>query len=178
MKIIAAVSLLVCGISTVIYICGMHFALSIAVTAGTVAYHFCSRLAVGGIVDSVMKNRADHTKAVYRTHPWEEKLYSRLRVASWKSYMPTYDEDAFSLKRHTPEEIVGATCQSEMVHRICAGISFIPILFAIPFGELFVFIITSVAGALFDITFVIIQRYNRPRLLRLIERKNRNKTEK
>ena len=33
-----------------------------------------------------------------------------------------------------------------------------------------VFIITSVLAALFDLTFVMIQRYNRPRILKLIGR--------
>lgn len=52
------------------------------------------------------------------------------------------------------------------MHRIIMVLSFVPLLFIIPFGEPAVFAITSVAACLIDCTFVIIQRYNRPRVLR------------
>ena len=50
-------------------------------------------------------------------------------------------------------------------------LSFIPIFAAIPFGALGVFITTSVLAACYDGMFVIMQRYNRPRIVRLIEKR-------
>jgi len=38
-------------------------------------------------------------------------------------------------------------------------------------GQFWIFLATSVAAMLFDAQFIIIQRYNRPRLIRLAERK-------
>lgn len=46
----------------------------------------------------------------------------------------------------------------------------IRILFTIWFGSLEVFIITSCLSALFDSIFVIMQRFNRPRLMRLVKK--------
>ena len=51
--------------------------------------------------------------------------------------------------------------------------SLLPII-AIPFlGGAVAIIITSVLATLFDFLFVILQRYNRPKLIRVIERFNK-----
>ena len=53
--------------------------------------------------------------------------------------------------------------------------SFLPLLAAVPFGAFWVFFLTSLGGALFDLSLVILQRYNRPRILRLAQRQDRRK---
>ena len=63
-------------------------------------------------------------------------------------------------------------CGAEVVHEIIMVLSFIPLLFAIPFGVFPVFFITSVIASLVDFVFVIVQRYNRPRIIKLIRHKN------
>ena len=60
-------------------------------------------------------------------------------------------------------------CQAEIVHEIIIVLSFVPIIFSIWFGELLVFIITSVISALIDSIFVMLQRYNRSRIIKLIK---------
>ncbi len=67
------------------------------------------------------------------------------------------------------QELLHNMMQAELVHRIIMLLSFVPLLFIIPFGEPAVFIITSLASAALDGCFVIIQRYNRPRVIRLLE---------
>lgn len=84
--------------------------------------------------------------------------------------MPTYDPKAFSLREHTYDEIAQAMCQSEVGHEMMMALSFLPLLVAIPFGAFGVFLITSVAAAGIDGMFVIMQRYNRPRMIRLAKR--------
>ena len=81
--------------------------LSLAITAGTISYHFVIRYVVAGIFNSVMQNRADLSKTWYQQRTWEEKLYKKLHVKKWKSKMPTYEPANFDLKIHTPEEIAG-----------------------------------------------------------------------
>ncbi|MDE5740910.1 MAG: hypothetical protein K2H90_00505, partial [Oscillospiraceae bacterium] len=106
--------------------------------------------------------------------PWflpkdfEAGLYKRLGVKRWKNKMPTYNPDTFSLEKHSVEEILGASCQAEIVHEINVIASFVPLLFSLAVGVFPVFLITSLIAAAFDMIFVIIQRYNRPRILRLI----------
>ena len=147
------------------------FILTMGITFGTFSYHFLMRLAVGKLVDSIFHNRMDYTKWWFRPRRFEKCLYEFLKVKKWKKYVPTYAPDTFSLDKHSFEEIVQATCQSEMVHELIVVLSFLPILFAIPFGALAAFLITSVLAALFDCIFVILQRYNRPRIVKLIKRK-------
>ena len=60
---------------------------------------------------------------------------------------------------------------SELVHSFIVLFSFLPLLLAIPFGEFPVFVITSFLAAGIDCVFLLLQRYNRPRILRLLARK-------
>ena len=148
--------------------------LSLAITFGTTGYHLGIRLIVGTLFNSFMKNRADYTKKWYQVKAWEQKLYAKLKVKKWKDKMPTYDTDIFDPSRHSWDEITQAGCQSELVHETDIVLSFVPIIFSIWFDSIAVFIITSVLGALFDLMFVIMQRYNRPRLLKLVNRSKRS----
>lgn len=147
-------------------------ACSLAITFGTTAYHFIMRLAVGGVIDTTMKNHADYTKKWYQLKSPEKRLYKRLNVRKWKNSFPTFQPDYFDPKKHSWDEIAQAMCQAEIVHETIVVLSFFPILFSHWFGALTVFVVTSLAAALFDMSFVIIQRYNRPRVIKLI--KNRS----
>lgn len=152
------------------------FVLTLAITFGTFSYHFVMRLAVGKCVDALLHNRVDYTKWWFRPLSWEGRFYRFLRVKKWKKHLFTFDPDVFSFEKHSVEEVIGATCQAEIVHEIIMVLSFVPLLLAIPFGAFFVFLGTSVGSALMDGTFVILQRFNRPRLIALLERqKNRRK---
>lgn len=146
--------------------------LSLAITAFTFFYHFVMRLIVGAIVPAVMeKCRPDPRGGWFSQKPFENKLYKKLKVKSWKDKMPTYSPDTFSLEKHSLGEIIASTCTSELVHEVIVLFSFVPIVFIVWWGAPAVFIITSVLAACFDLSFVIMQRYNRPRLLRLSQRK-------
>lgn len=145
--------------------------LTLAITFGTIFYHFGMRLLVGAFYDRRMKNRADYTKKRYQLHPWEQKLYRLLRVKQWKHWLPTYEPDVFSREYHTWDEIAQAMCQSELVHKTNMVLSFVPLLFSLWFGSFFVFLATSVCGALLDLLFVIVQRYNRPRIVKIAQKR-------
>ena len=147
--------------------------LSLAITAGTTCYHFAMRLAVGSLYNLFMANRADYRKAWYQLRPWETTLYERLRVKDWKGKMPTYDPDLFNPRKHSWDEIAQAMCQSELVHETIVMLSFLPILASVWFGSIGVFIITSMFGAFIDMIFVIMQRYNRLRIIEIVDRSKR-----
>ncbi len=147
--------------------------LTLAITFGTTFYHLGIRLFVGMLYNIGMKNRADYTKKWYRIHPWENKLYQFLRVKAWKDKMPAYNSELFSYKKHTWDEIAQAMCQSELVHETNIILSFVPLIASGWFGSFYVFLITSVCGALFDLSFVIMQRYNRVRVIKIALRERR-----
>ena len=73
------------------------------------------------------------------------------------------------VRKHTLVEVVQAMCQAELVHETIAVLSFLPIFAGFWVGAFPVFIITSVLAATFDMVFATAQRYNRTRVLRLIE---------
>lgn len=167
MKRIAVISFVLTVCFCLVYMHGKNdIVLSFAITFGTIAYHFIIRLLVGHLFDFKMKNHADYTKKWYQVSNGEMKFYQKLKVKKWKNKMPTYDEDTFDVSKHSWEEIIQATCQSELVHETNVILSFLPIVASVWFGAFEVFFITSVMGACFDLSFVFMQRFNRTRILR------------
>jgi len=146
--------------------------LSLCISLGTVFYHLAMRLAVGHIYDYAMQNRANLSSKHWQLRPWEKSLYEKLGVKKWKGNMPTYDPELFSPQKHSWEEIAQAMCQAELVHSTIIPLSFLPLLAAIPWGSFGVFLITSLLAACYDAIFVIMQRYNRPRIMRLLKKEN------
>ena len=128
------------------------------------------RLLVGLFYNIGMRNRANYTKGWYQLHSWENRLYQFLRVKKWKTKMPTYNPDIFSNRKHTWDEIAQAMCQSELVHETNIVLSFVPLIASVSFGSFEVFLITSICSAAFDLIFVIIQRYNRSRIVKMISK--------
>ena len=141
--------------------------LTAAITCGTAGYHFGVRLLVGAIF-TWTDPRHDPARLWYRLRPWEETLYKKLNVKAWKNALPTYSPERFSPWLHSWEEIARAMCRSELVHEVNAVLSFCPLAASIWFGDFPVFLITSTLGAAFDLLFVIVQRFNRTRILQLV----------
>lgn len=172
-KGIAAFSLAATVILAISYkVTSSGILLPLAITSGTIAYHFVMRLMVGLAFHATMRNKADYRKRWYQVSKREMAVYEKLKVKQWKRRMPTYDPALFDPRLHTWEEIVQAMCQAELVHEKIAVLSFLPILAGIWFGEYPVFIVTSVLSAACDIVFVIMQRYNRQRVTKLLNRKS------
>jgi hypothetical protein len=172
-KGIAAFSLAATVILAISYkVTSSGILLSLAITSGTIAYHFVMRLMVGLAFHATMRNKADYRKRWYQVSKREMAVYEKLKVKQWKRRMPTYDPALFDPRLHTWEEIVQAMCQAELVHETIAVLSFLPILAGIWFGEYPVFIVTSVLSAACDMVFVIMQRYNRQRVTKLLNRKS------
>lgn len=142
----------------------------ITITVGVTLYHFAMRLAVGIIVNLIMKNQANHNSIWFREKSFEKKFYNLLRVRKWKKYIPTYSPDTFDTNQKTVKEIVGATCQAEIVHEVIMVLSLLPITVIPVLGGAAAVIITSFLSMLIDSVFVILQRYNRPKLVRIMER--------
>lgn len=170
MKTATVVSLALTVLFSLVYhIYPMGWILYAAISAGTTFYHFAMRLLVGFVVPPCIKNPMEHRWFTQRD--FETKLYAFLNVKVWKDHMPTYDPASFSLRENSLERIIFNSCVSEAVHEVIIILSFVPLLFAIYWGELPVFLITSSLAALFDSCFVMMQRFNRPRLIRILAKK-------
>ena len=145
--------------------------LAAAITAGTICYHSNARGLIGVVSSRQCRDRLDPHSFWFRQHRFEPGLYRLLKVKRWKDKMPTYDPQAFSLKDRDLNDIILNSCNAELVHEVCMAAGFLP-LAMVPFvGAFWVFFITSTLSAMADGVFVLIQRYNRPRLLRLAEKR-------
>lgn len=168
MKGISVIALLLTIFVYVLYrITDYRILFPFIITFGTITYHFVIRLMVGVVVDLIMHNKADYKKEWYQVSDFEMKLYKKLKVKKWKNKMPTFNADTFDISKHSWEEIIQATCQSELVHEIDVIFSFLPVVASIWFDSFWVFLITSTLGAVFDLMFVFMQRFNRTRILKM-----------
>lgn len=170
MNVITVVTALTTAALAVTYHLVPHdWLLSAAITTGTTFYHFAMRLVVGSIVPPCIKK--PKARRWFTQKRFEPRMYAFLRVKQWKDHMPTYDPASFSLRHNSLERIVYNSCVSEAVHAVIVLFSFVPILFSLWWDALPVFLITSILAALFDSCFIIMQRYNRPRLVRILRKK-------
>lgn len=171
MKTIALSAVLITILCTAIHMkTGNELSVTLAITFGTISYHFVMRLVVGGGINLWLHNHVNYHAKWFQITKAEQKLYERMKVKKWKNKMPTYNPSCFDNRIHSWDEIAQAMCQAELVHEVIVILSFVPILASIPFGALEVFVITSILAAGFDTMFVMMQRYNRPRIVKLISR--------
>ena len=145
---------------------------SLAITFGTIFYHFAMRLLVGAIVPNRVQ-KGGGEDFWFRPKKFEPPLYRALRVKQWKKHLPTYAPESFDLGKHSIEEVIHTCCCSEAVHEWIMLLSFLPVLTIPAFGAPWVFWITSILAALCDGSFVMLQRYNRPRLIRILDKERK-----
>ena len=160
------------GFAVLHHIYHQDWMLSAYVTFLTISYHFSMRLIVGEVVTVIYRNREFNLESAgFRIHRFEKELYRRLNVKKWKVHMITAKPEQFDLRENSMDDLLHNMAQAELVHRIIMVLSFVPLLLIIPYGVPMVFIVTSIAAALIDLQFVIIQRYNRPRVMKLLKMK-------
>ena len=156
-----------------LYYTGMNTSkviLLIGIIAFTIMYHFWVRIIMGN-VSKIFKKHINYKQKWFQERNFEKNLYKILKVKKWKDKSLTYNPESFSLKEHSLEEIANTMAKSEVDHWINEVISLSTLLFAIPWNSLFwAFLISAIAAMIFDSQFIIIQRYNRPRIVRILEK--------
>ncbi|MGM9857886.1 MAG: hypothetical protein ACI311_01360 [Bacilli bacterium] len=148
-----------------------NFLTTLGITLITTFYQGFLRPYTGLIIHNIYHNKMNFNKWWFKERKFESTLYKILGVRKWKNKMPTYDPDAFNIYKHSLEEVIGATCQAEIVHELMLVESLFPLLLIISFGEPLVFILTTLLCVIIESVFIIMQRYNRPRLVRVYNMK-------
>ena len=146
----------------------------IGIIAFTIMYHFWVRIIMGN-VSKLFKKYINYKQWWFKEKSFEKGLYKLLRVKEWKDKALTYNPESFSLKEHSLEEIANTMVKSEVDHWINEAISLSTLLFIIPWGRTWAFVISAIVAMIFDSQFIIIQRYNRPRILKVLEREEKHK---
>lgn len=149
---------------------GQECMLTLHVAFLTISYHFVMRLIVGELITVRYRNRRFDLNSVgFRMYNFEPELYKRLKVKKWKKIIITAKPEQFDISKNSMEALLHNIVQAELVHRVIIVLSFVPLLLIIPYGAPMVFIVTSIFSCLIDLQFVIVQRYNRPRVIKLME---------
>ena len=118
----------------------------------------------------------------FRCSEKEKKLYAALRVKDWQSKVPDMSR---IFKRIMPAKRINADTLSDlprMLQETCVAEATHSILSVLGLGCLWLW--KGIGGVLFaavyillgNVPFVIIQRYNRPRLQKLMERRRRHES--
>lgn len=132
-----------------------------------ILYHFGLRILMGNITKLFKVN---YHHSWYRQRSFEKKLYKILRVRKWKDKVLTFDPESFNFQNRTLEQLATTMAKSELDHWINEIISAISIFFTFFWGCFPAFFISAIVAMIFDVQFIIVQRYNRPIVLRLMER--------
>ena len=168
-----ALTLIVAIISFALYYLSRYdndIVLWMGIISFMIFYHFGLRIFMG---EMTKKLTISYTHPWYKQRKFEKKLYRLLRVRSWKDKVLTFEPDKYDFQNRTLEELATTMAKSELDHWINEVISITSVFFAFIWGVFPAFIITAILAMLFDAQFIVVQRYNRPIVLRLIGRKNK-----
>jgi len=139
------------------------------IVAFTIMYHFWVRIIMGNI-SKLFQKHIHYKQWWFKERKFEKRLYKLLHVKEWKGKALTYNPESFSLKEHSLEEIANTMSKSEVDHWINEVISITTMFFTIPWGAFWIFFVQAIVAMIFDSQFIIIQRYNRPRIVKILER--------
>ncbi len=119
----------------------------------------------------------NYTAFPFRSFKWEKdgRIYQKIGIQKWKDHLPDmsrYVKAMFAKKITSPRDpqythrLILETCVAELIHDVLILLSpiFRKYLIGI-YGD-----IAALLCVLGNLPFVLIQRYNRPRLVRLMER--------
>ncbi len=142
----------------------------VGIVAFMIIYHFGLRLLEGVITN---KFNISYNHPWYKTRKFEKKLYRILKVRLWKDKVLTFEPDKYDFKSRTLHELATTMAKSELDHWINEAISVFSLFFIFVWGCAPAFIITAVLAMIFDAQFIVVQRYNRPIVLRLMKAKKK-----
>ena len=149
-------------------------------------FTYCLCYAAGlGVVSFVLgrlvpKEWFDYTRFPYRSFAFEKggKIYEAIGIAKWQSRVPDMSRifpklmPAKKIPARPDEQtllvMIRETCAAEATHTLLmlAGLGVI-VIWPCVWGVM-LYLVYAILG---NLIFIIIQRYNRPRLVRLYERK-------
>lgn len=153
---------------------GRDFAVTVRVFLSVLLYHVAVRVIWGFIVGRVPLERFHPEKKLYQSRSYEKALFEKAKVRNWKDRLPVAHPKLWDIDSCDMRDIVKAGCQAEMDHFGNIVLSLITLFFAFDLRSFSMLLFTALGACAFDLAFVMIQRYNRPRFLRFEERLKRS----
>ena len=165
---IAFLTALTCFVLYYTKIWGVYAVLIVGIVTFVIAYQLWLRIMFGKLTK---KLKITHNHWWFKQRFFESWLYKMLMVKKWKRKVLTYEPELFDLRKNTLEQVANNMSKVETDHWINEIISLSTLLFAIPWGLFWIFFGAAVAAMIFDAQFIAIQRFNRPTVLKLIEKR-------
>ena len=171
MYCVIAITLIISIICFILYYINIYknrIILWVGIVCFTIMYHLWTRIVFGNITKLFKIN---YKQNWFKERKFEKKLYKLLQVKKWKGKALTYNPELFSLKDYSLKEIANTMSKVETDHWINELISLSTLLFAIPWGKFWIFLTSAIIAMLFDAQFIVIQRYNRPRIVKILAKR-------
>lgn len=141
------------------------------VTFLTCFYHFAYRILVNAIFSKSL-NRMNCKSRWFTVKDFEISIFKLLRVKRWKEKLPDLLPSVKSNSDFSTEELLCETCRTELIHEIDIVLSFAPFIASVVYGShKWIFLLTGLLTAVFDLGFVIFHRHFRTRLVKLTNAK-------
>lgn len=170
MVMIMIITIICTALSAYMYIqMTYELLLYISVILGSVSAHFIIMHVSAPFVFIIFRKKFNYSSFWFAPKKFEKNLYKILRVKELKTMVPAYESDEYSLKSHIAEEVIMNMCHAEVVHEVISITSYLPIIYGLVISHWGVLILTSFVFSCCHLIFVMIQRYNRPRIVRLYE---------
>lgn len=168
--LIVAVTMLLCYY--IHFLTKISFFLYISIISLTIVAHFLVMYISAPIVFMIFRKKFNYNSFWFRPKKFEKVIFDKIRIKHWKTKVPVYNKNEYSLQSHSSEEIIMNMCHAEIVHEVIILTSYLPILMAFFISHYGILVVTSFFFSCFHLMFVLIQRYNRPRVIRLCEKIN------
>lgn len=140
----------------------------------TIMYHFWVRIIMGNVL-KLFKKHITYKQYFFKEKKFEKKFYDLIKVKSWKDKVLTYAPQEFDLKENSLETVANNMAKAELDHWINSLISISTISFGFISNLFWPFIVSAIFAMAFETQFIVLQRYNRPRVVKVIEREEKNK---
>lgn len=145
-----------------------HYSFTCFITFLTCFYHFAYRLLVSEIA-SKKTISFNYRNGWFAPKKFEEPIFKVLRVKRWKEKLPNLLTSTSSAKDFPVETLINETCTVEVIHEVNIVLSFVPFIVSLFYSSHeWIFLITGIVTALFDLCFIIFHRHFRPRLIKLL----------
>ncbi|PRR83794.1 hypothetical protein [Clostridium vincentii] len=127
---------------------------------------------------------------LYKEHYFEKKLYKKLNVSKWKDKLPEaggivgFSKKSLSKRLDISyvDRFIDESCIAEVGHILIGIVGYTSLLFTFllpnSMNYIYIFIIFATIDFIIQMMFVVIQRYNRPRLINLRKSLTRKKAYK
>ncbi len=129
------------------------------------AFQLISRLLVGTLCEGAFENGVNSSSDWFKTSDFEDRLYGSLKIKRLKEKLPGTERTNFTPQKNGLQDIIDCGCKIEVEHEVCILTSIISVFLAIPFGYVGLFVTAAVLCIVYDMAFVCVQRFNRPRLV-------------